>query len=145
MTPTGPGQGTFTSGTQTGGRLEPVAGHVAAPSSTRSRWSASPGRFKGKRTTLTRVTVRAPKGARIRVNCKGRGCPYKRKAIAVKLIRVRSLQRTYRPTRDDRDPGHPAEEDRQVHAGPHAPGQGAGAPRPLPDAREDEPVRCPTA
>ena len=55
------------------------------------------GRFTRKRTKLTRVTVNAPRGARIRVNCKGRGCPYRRKAIAVKLVRVRKLQRSYRP------------------------------------------------
>ena len=55
------------------------------------------GRFKGKRTKLTRVTVNAPRGARIRVACKGRGCPYRRRAIAVELVRVRALQRTYRP------------------------------------------------
>ena len=55
------------------------------------------GRFRGKRTRLTRVFVNAPRGARIRITCKGRGCPYKRKAIAARLIRVRALQRTYRP------------------------------------------------
>ena len=80
VTPTGPGQGTFSSGTQVGARLRAGAGHLARRSSTRSPSSASPGRFKGKRTTLTRVTVKAPNGTRIRINCKGRGCPYKRKA-----------------------------------------------------------------
>ena len=87
------------------------------------------GRFKGKRTKLTRVTVNAPRGARIRINCirKGRGCPYKRKATAVKLVRFRSLQRTYRPKDDARDPRHRAEEDRQVHAAQDAPRQGATA------------------
>ena len=43
------------------------------------------------------MTVNAPRGARIRIACKGRGCPYRRKAVAVKLVRVRALQRTYRP------------------------------------------------
>ena len=55
------------------------------------------GRFKGRRTKLTRVTVNAPRGARIRIACKGRGCPYRRRAVAVKLLRIRSLQRSYRP------------------------------------------------
>jgi hypothetical protein len=55
------------------------------------------GRFTRSRTQLTRVTVNAPRGARIGVDCKGRGCPYRRKAIAVKLVRVRALQRSYRP------------------------------------------------
>ncbi len=55
------------------------------------------GRFKGSRTKLTRVTVNAPRGARIGVDCKGPGCPYRPKAIAVKLVRVRALQRSYPP------------------------------------------------
>jgi hypothetical protein len=96
VTPTGPGQGTFNSGTQTG------AGTAPPPESTLDFIDPFPviriaGRFTGKRTKLTRVSVKAPKGTRIRVRCRGRGCPYKRKAIAVKLIGIRSLQRTYRP------------------------------------------------
>jgi hypothetical protein len=96
VTLTGPGQGTFSSGIQTG------AGTTPPPDTTLDFIDPFPvvrisGRFRGKRTTLSRVTVKAPKGARIRIACKGRGCPYKRKAVAVKLIRIRSLQRTYRP------------------------------------------------
>jgi hypothetical protein len=96
VTPTGPGQGTFTSGGQTG------PGTTPAPDTSLNFIDPFPivriaGRFKGKRTKLTRVLVTAPRGARIRIACKGRGCPYKRKAIAVRLIRVRALQRTYRP------------------------------------------------
>jgi hypothetical protein len=55
------------------------------------------GRFKDKRTKLTRVTGNEPRGARIRVACRGRGCTYRREAIAVKLVRVGALQRSYRP------------------------------------------------
>jgi len=96
VTPTGPGQGTFTSAGQTG------PGTTPSPDTSLPFIDPFPvvrlaGRFKGKRTTLTRVTVNAPRGARIRIACKGRGCPYRRKAIAVKLVRVRALQRTYRP------------------------------------------------
>jgi hypothetical protein len=96
VTPTGPGQGTFTSGEQTGGGSEP------APNTSLNFIDPFPvvrisGRFKGRRTKLTRVTVNAPHGARIRLTCKGRGCPYRRKALAVKLVQVRSLQRSYRP------------------------------------------------
>jgi hypothetical protein len=96
VTPTGPGQGTFTSGTQT------PAGTTPPPDTALPFIDPFPivriaGRFKGRRTTLRRVTVRAPRGARIRIACKGRGCPYKRRAIAVRFISVRSLQRTYRP------------------------------------------------
>jgi hypothetical protein len=96
VTPTGSGQGTFTSGGQ--------SGPGTTPSPTTSLPFIDPfpivrisGRFRGKRTKLTRVTVRAPRGARIRVACKGPGCPYRRRAIAVRLVRVRALQRTYRP------------------------------------------------
>ena len=96
VTPTAPGQGTFISGEQTG------SGSVPPPDTTRAFIDPFPvvrisGRFTRKRTKFTRVLVNAPRGSRIRVNCKGRGCPYRRKAIAVKLVRVRKLQRSYRP------------------------------------------------
>lgn len=96
VTTTGPGQGTFNSGTQTSPGTQP------APDTTLKFIHPFPvvrisGRFKGKKTTLTRVTVRTPHGTRIRVNCKGRGCPYKRKAIAAKFISVRALKGVYRP------------------------------------------------
>jgi hypothetical protein len=96
VTPTGPGQGTFNSGTQTGAGTTPV------PGTTLKFIHPFPvvrisGRFKGKKTTLTRVTVRTPRGTRIRVNCKGRGCSFKRRAVAVRLVSLRSLKRTYRP------------------------------------------------
>jgi hypothetical protein len=96
VTPTGPGKGTFTSGTQTGGGSEPT------PGTTLSFIKPFPviriaGRFKGTRTTLTRVTVRTPRGTRVRIRCSGKGCAFKRKAVAAKLISLRSLRRTYRP------------------------------------------------
>jgi hypothetical protein len=96
VTPTGPGQGTFTSGAQTG------AGTTPAPATQLPFIDPFPviriaGRFKGKITKLRRVTVKAPAGVRIRVACKGRGCPYRRKAIAATLTRLKSLQRAYRP------------------------------------------------
>jgi hypothetical protein len=96
VTPTGPGAGTFTSGSQTG------PGTTPSPDTSLNFIDPFPivriaGRFTRKRTKLTRVTINAPRGARIRVACKGRGCPYRRKAIAVKLVRVRKLQRSYRP------------------------------------------------
>jgi hypothetical protein len=96
VTPTGPEQGTFTSGGQTG------PGTTPAPDTSRKFIDPFPvvrisGRFTRHRTTLTRVTVNAPRGAGIRVDCKGSGCPYHRKAIAVKLVRVGAPQRGYRP------------------------------------------------
>ena len=96
MTPTGPGQGTFTSGSPTG------PGTTPAPDTSLAFIDPFPvvrisGRFTRSRTKLTRVTIRAPRGARIGVDCKGRGCPYRRRAIAVKFVRVRALQRSYRP------------------------------------------------
>jgi hypothetical protein len=95
--PTGPGQGTFNSGTQTPAGTEPPADttlHFIRPFPV----IRVAGRFEGKRTKLTRVSVRTPHGTRVRIRCTGRGCPYKRKAAAAKLIAVRSLQRTYRAT-----------------------------------------------
>jgi hypothetical protein len=94
--PTGPGAGTFTSGGTTGPGTTPL------PNTTLDFIDPFPvvrvsGRFRGKRTTLTRVTVRAPRGTRIRIRCRGRGCPYRRRAIAVRFVRVRALQRSYRP------------------------------------------------
>jgi hypothetical protein len=96
VTPTGPGQGTFTSGEQTG------SGTVPPPETSLAFIDPFPvvrfsGRFTRKRTKLTRVFVNAPSGTRIRVSCAGRGCPYRRKAVAVKLVRIRKLQRSYRP------------------------------------------------
>ena len=96
VTPTGPGAGTFTSGSQTG------AGTTPSPTTSLPLIDPFPvvriaGRFKGNRTTLRQVAVNAPRGTRIRVSCAGRGCPSSRRAIAVKLVRVRALQRTYRP------------------------------------------------
>ena len=96
VTSTGPGKGTFTSGGQTG------PGTTPAPDTSLAFIDPFPvvrisGRFTRSRTKLTRVTIRAPRGARIGVDCKARGCPYRRKAIAVKFVRVRALQRSYRP------------------------------------------------
>jgi hypothetical protein len=96
VTPTGPGQGTFNSGTQTGG------GSTPPPSTTLSFIKPFPvirikGRFNGTRTTLTRVTVKTPRGTRIRVRCSGHGCAFKRKAVAARTISIRSLRRTYKP------------------------------------------------
>jgi hypothetical protein len=92
--PTG-GEGTFTSSGQT------APGTTPAPDTALKVIDPFPvvrisGRFSRSRTRLTRVTVNAPRGARIGVRCRGRGCPYRRRAIAVKLVRVRALQRTYR-------------------------------------------------
>src|SRR3954466_4930929 len=96
VTPTGPGEGTFTAGGATG------VGTTPAPDTSLRFIDPFPvvriaGRFRGSRTSLTRVTVRAPAGTRIRVACKGRGCPYRRRTVAGRLLRVRSLQRSYAP------------------------------------------------
>ena len=98
VTPTGQGQGTFHSGTQipAGSEPPPVVQDTTLHFIRPFPVIRVAGRFVGLRTKLTRVTVRTPKGTRIRIRCTGRGCPYKRKAVAAKLIGVRSLQRTYR-------------------------------------------------
>jgi hypothetical protein len=96
VTPTGPGQGTFTAGGATG------AGTTPAPDTSLRFIDPFPvvriaGRFRGTRTSLTRVSVSAPRGTRIRVACNGHGCPYRHRAVAGRLLRVRSLQRSYAP------------------------------------------------
>jgi hypothetical protein len=96
VTPTGPGQGTFTAGGTTG------AGTTPAPDTSLRFIDPFPvvriaGRFRGSRTSLTRVSVNAPRGTHIRVACSGRGCPYRHRAVAAKALRVRSLQRSYAP------------------------------------------------
>jgi hypothetical protein len=96
VTPTGPGEGTFTSGVQT------APGTTPAPDTSLSFITPFPfvrisGRFTRSGTQLTRVIINARGGARIGVDCTGSGCPYRHKAIAVKLVRVRALQRSYRP------------------------------------------------
>ena len=96
VTPTGPGKGTFTSGAQTGGGSQPPVGTTLAFIRPFPVIRIA-GRFKGPRTTLTRVTVKTPRGTRIRIRCSGRGCAFKRKVVAAKLISLRSLRRTYRP------------------------------------------------
>lgn len=96
VTPTGSGRGTISSGAQTGGGTTP-APDTSLPFIDPFPVVRIAGRFQGQRTKLTRVTADAPRGARIRIACKGRGYPYRRRAVATKLLRVRSLQRTYRP------------------------------------------------
>jgi hypothetical protein len=96
VTSTGPGAGTFTSGGSSG------PGTTPSPTTSLAFIDPFPvvrisGRFTRKRTKFTRVSVRAPRGARIRVRCVGRSCPYKRRAIAVRYLRIRKLQRSYRP------------------------------------------------
>ena len=96
VTTTGSGKGTFSSGTQVGAGSEPPA------DTNLSFIKPFPvirikGRFKGTRTTLTRVTVKTPRGTRVRIRCSGKGCAFKRKAVAARLIGLRSLRRTYRP------------------------------------------------
>ena len=93
---TGPGSGTFTSGSQTG------PGTTPAPDTSLRFITPFPvvrisGRFARGATQLTRVIINARGGARIAVDCTGSGCPYRHKAIAVRLVRVRALQRSYRP------------------------------------------------
>jgi hypothetical protein len=96
VTTTGSGKGTFISGTQVGAGSEPSA-DTNLPFIKPFPVIRIKGRFKGKLTTVTRVTVRTPRGTRIRIRCSGKGCAFKRKAVAARLIGLRSLRRTYRP------------------------------------------------
>ncbi|MCW3016428.1 MAG: hypothetical protein JWO02_3520 [Solirubrobacterales bacterium] len=60
------------------------------------------GRYIGRSTRLTIVSVRAPKGARVIVRCTGSGCPFRRRVFrargSTKSLRVHALQgRLLRP------------------------------------------------
>jgi len=56
------------------------------------------GSYNATRTTFTRVTVRAPKGALIEARCKPRRCPsVKRKLRSTRTDRLKALQRSYLP------------------------------------------------
>jgi hypothetical protein len=43
-----------------------------------------------------RVSVRAPRGATITIDCRGAGCPFRRRARIVRVVRIRSLERAFR-------------------------------------------------
>jgi len=49
-------------------------------------------------TRLSKLAVRAPRGARITVRCRGRGCPYRRASASGRgrFLRFRRMQRTFR-------------------------------------------------
>lgn len=101
VTPTGPNQGEFESGTKPEPQPEPILGPPGSGIVTRF---IKPfpvvrvaGSFTFRSTTITRVTVRAPRGVRIGVQCRGRGCANRRRALTAGVRQVRSLARRYRP------------------------------------------------
>jgi PKD domain len=60
------------------------------------------GRLEGRLTRVTRLLVRAPRGAAVSVRCKGKSCPKKaklveRKGRGRKRLRIRQLEGTWRP------------------------------------------------
>jgi hypothetical protein len=136
VTPTGPGQGTFTSGRDAGGPGTPLAPDTSPKLINPFPVARISGRFTRNGTKLTRVTVNAPSGARIGLDCKGRGCPLPPQGNS-REARPGACTPTQLPARrDDRDPRDTAAEGRQVHARNDAAGQGARAHRPLPAAGE---------
>ena len=50
-------------------------------------------------TFIRRLGVRAPEGSRVRLRCRGGGCPYRRRSVTVgpKPVRFRRLERVLRP------------------------------------------------
>ena len=57
------------------------------------------GRLRGRRTRLTMFVVRGPRGAKVRVRCKGRRCPFRSLRGTIgkrRRLRFRRAQRTYR-------------------------------------------------
>lgn len=99
VTPTGPKEGEFVSGTQPEPQPEPIL----RPGGELTRFIKPfpvvrvAGSFTRRSTTITRVSVRAPRGVRIGVQCRGRGCTYRRRALSARVRQVRSLERSYRP------------------------------------------------
>jgi hypothetical protein len=96
VTETGPQTGDFVSGIQPEPVTPAPVGSTATPFITPFPIVRVAGRFTRRWTTLTRVSVRAPRGVRIGLRCHGRGCRFKRRAMAARVVRVRSLQRRYR-------------------------------------------------
>jgi hypothetical protein len=97
VTPSGPQAGSFESGTQLEPAVPSPVGTTTTPFITPFPVVRVAGRFTRGRTTITRVSVRAPRGVRIGLRCRGGGCGFGRRAIAVRLVRVPALQRRYRP------------------------------------------------
>ena len=54
------------------------------------------GRFAGDRTRFSVFSVSAPRNARIELRCRGRDCPYRRRAVAGRVLRFPALQRSFR-------------------------------------------------
>ncbi len=56
------------------------------------------GRARRNSTRVTRFVVRAPRGSRITVRCRGRGCPFRRASARAgrRAVRFRRLQRSFR-------------------------------------------------
>jgi hypothetical protein len=52
------------------------------------------GRLTGSGASITRLTVRAPRGARIRVTCHGRGCPRRHVARIAAVRHIRAFERS---------------------------------------------------
>jgi hypothetical protein len=50
------------------------------------------GRLTATGVRLTLVTVRAPRGARVTINCRGRGCPARRQARTAVVLRMRRFE-----------------------------------------------------
>ena len=83
------------------------------------------------------LSVRAPRGATVRVRCSGKGCPAAATArtSATRLVRFRRFEREAARRREARAVRTAGREGRQVHALPDSGRQAAGARRPLPHAR----------
>ena len=99
LNPTGPKTGSFDSGTE----AQPQPQPVTVPGQGLTQFIRPfpvvrvAGRFTRRYTKITLVSVRAPRGVRIGVACRGRSCKFHRRAMAARVRRVRSLQRRYRP------------------------------------------------
>jgi hypothetical protein len=55
------------------------------------------GSYTRTRTIFTRVTVRAPKGAKIDARCSSKRCKRTRRTTGKRMLRLKAMQRSYRP------------------------------------------------
>jgi hypothetical protein len=55
------------------------------------------GSYMRRKTVFTRVTVRAPKGAKVDARCSSKRCKRMRRTMGSRALRLRTLQRGFKP------------------------------------------------
>jgi PKD repeat protein len=99
---------------------------------------------------VDRLAVRAPGEARVRLTCRGRGCPYRRKTVSPKkgIVRFRRLERHLRPGRSGSTRASASGEGTRPGGSTHAwcPAARSRGPAQTPEAQPDQaPLRRTTS